>query len=487
MAFALLATFQLTVAQQPAKRGGNAANFFNTSPFGGQNGHIQSGNFGSFGINDRWIGIGQPAGTPTSLYGMRIQDATQVGTLSINEDAGTGIKDLELQWGIEEKSRFRLNFLPNIFGPVLNIMTAQSSGRVGFNEDDPDNYSTRLVVIADPAGNDKFAIYGENNPNNGIYGQGKGVGTYGVGSNTSSPGTTYGTYGSANGANSTYGVYGRATNSSSSLSAGVYGTIFGSGTNNYAGYFAGDVVVTGSFSSGSDRRLKQDIKDETNVMDKLMKVRPATYLYRQEGKFKEMHLAKGDQHGFIAQELEEVFPELVNESAFVFGQAQGDETPSFGEADKTEQFDFKTVNYQAMIPILTKGIQEQQTTILEQEARIAAQDERIEKLEQALALNSDKQGSSLDANAIKGNVLYQNSPNPFDVVTEIRYELATDSRTAEMIVFDMNGRQVRKFSNLKAGPGSIQLEGSQLESGMYLYSLLVDGQEIDTKRMILTE
>jgi len=99
MAIVLLLTAQFSHAQIPAKQDGNSLNFFDTAPFGGQNGHIQSGSFGTFGPNDRWIGIGQPSGTSTSLYGMRIQDAGQVGTLSINEDGGTGIKDLELQWG----------------------------------------------------------------------------------------------------------------------------------------------------------------------------------------------------------------------------------------------------------------------------------------------------------------------------------------------------------------------------------------------------
>ena len=37
------------------------------------------------------------------------------------------------------------------------------------------------------------------------------------------------------------------------------------------------------------------------------------------------------------------------------------------------------------------------------------------------------------------------------------------------------------------GSGSITIRGNELRPGMYLYSLNVDGKEVDTKRMILTD
>jgi len=387
------------------------------------------------------------------------------------------------------QSRFRLNFLPSLFGPELNIMTAQSSGRIGINEDTPDNFASRLVVNGSTPDQDNFGLFVQNEFLAASYHRGK---SYGIicSSADNTGGASYGVFSSANGSSAasanTFGLYGRSIASNNSQNVGVYGVVTGSGTNNYAGYFAGDVLVTGAFTSSSDRRLKKDIQIESKVMDKLMKVRPSTYEYRQDGKFSEMNLDEGAQHGFIAQELEEVFPELVKESVFTFGLPNSGESGDF-QPSAGEPFDFKSVNYQAMIPILTKGIQEQQSTILDQKELILGLTEKVEQLEQIIVQSLGKQRNDFMNSTSKGNVLYQNSPNPFDVVTEIRYELAANIRSAEMIVFDMNGRQVRKFSNLSPGSGSIQLEGNQLESGMYLYSLLVDGQEIDTKRMILTE
>jgi len=83
-------------------------------------------------------------------------------------------------------------------------------------------------------------------------------------------------------------------------------------------------------------------------------------------------------------------------------------------------------------------------------------------------------------------VLTQNIPNPFTVQTEIKYYVANGVKEAYICIYDMQGKMLKKIS---AAPGqnSIMIQGSTLAAGMYLYSLVVDGQEIDAKRMILTK
>lgn len=75
---------------------------------------------------------------------------------------------------------------------------------------------------------------------------------------------------------------------------------------------------------------------------------------------KKQNLASVDysikENGFIAQELQKILPDLVHESA---------------DKDK-----LLSVNYTAIIPILTKGIQEQQVIIEDQKKRL----EKLEKL-----------------------------------------------------------------------------------------------------------
>ena len=76
-----------------------------------------------------------------------------------------------------------------------------------------------------------------------------------------------------------------------------------------------------------------------------------------------MSLPRGDQLGFLAQELELVFPDMVRNVKHPVGlTTDSKETPRF--------INYKGVNYTALIPVLVKGMQEQQEIIESLEARI---------------------------------------------------------------------------------------------------------------------
>jgi len=51
----------------------------------------------------------------------------------------------------------------------------------------------------------------------------------------------------------------------------------------------------------------------------------------------------------------------------------------------------------------------------------------------------------------------------------------------------MNGVQIKSKPISNKGIGSIVIDASELRPGMYLYTLIIDDKEIDTKRMILTQ
>ena len=55
---------------------------------------------------------------------------------------------------------------------------------------------------------------------------------------------------------------------------------------------------------------------------------------------------------------------------------------------------------------------------------------------------------------------------------------------ASICVFDMNGRMLKK-SPISSGMDSVSISGNELGEGMFLYSLIVNGQEIDTKKMVI--
>ena len=53
------------------------------------------------------------------------------------------------------------------------------------------------------------------------------------------------------------------------------------------------------------------------------------------------------------------------------------------------------------------------------------------------------------------------------------------------MVFNMQGALMKQMP-IQRQQQRVIINGSELTAGMYLYSLIIDGKEIDTKRMILT-
>jgi hypothetical protein len=84
--------------------------------------------------------------------------------------------------------------------------------------------------------------------------------------------------------------------------------------------------------------------------------------------------------------------------------------------------------------------------------------------------------------------LYQNSPNPFNPATSISYKLKVAGYT-DIKVFDLTGKEVASLVNKSQSPGeySVTFDGSALSSGMYFYSLLVNGSVVETKRLMLVK
>ncbi len=89
---------------------------------------------------------------------------------------------------------------------------------------------------------------------------------------------------------------------------------------------------------------------------------------------------------------------------------------------------------------------------------------------------------------LKGTKLLQNQPNPFNQSTSIGYVLIDGTQSAQLMVFDMQGTlKLSKNLATASGAGSISVQANELTPGMYLYSLVVNGNEVETRRMILTQ
>jgi hypothetical protein len=115
---------------------------------------------------------------------------------------------------------------------------------------------------------------------------------------------------------------------------------------------SGNVTNTNnSYGSISDEKLKENIVDATPKLEKLKQVRIVNFNFIDDNQ---------KQIGVIAQELENIFPSMVEES------------PDKDEDGKDLNTTTKQVKYSVFVPILIKALQEQQTKIEQLEARITA-------------------------------------------------------------------------------------------------------------------
>ena len=81
--------------------------------------------------------------------------------------------------------------------------------------------------------------------------------------------------------------------------------------------------------------------------------------------------------------------------------------------------------------------------------------------------------------------LFQNYPNPFNQFTIINYQCTIKSNIL-LKVYDISGNEIKTIVNEKKNQGTyeIRFDGSNLASGVYFYSLSVNGILMETRKMI---
>lgn len=84
--------------------------------------------------------------------------------------------------------------------------------------------------------------------------------------------------------------------------------------------------------------------------------------------------------------------------------------------------------------------------------------------------------------------LNQNYPNPFNPTTQIKYNVKENSFVS-IIVYNILGKEVSTIINQQLAAGKYQTDfnAANLSSGVYFYTLAIDGQKIDTKKMMLVK
>ena len=282
-----------------------------------------------------------------------------------------------------------------------------------------------------------------------------------------------------------YGVSGILANSSTG--AAIYGSSKGNGIRipgRYAGYFDGETFVDGAlmakdYVTPSDSRLKANIEsfdDEDNVLEKIQNMNVVSYNYNNNRNSQEsIDLLTGEtnadayttaiagggdnsrkHYGLLAQELQRIYPELVHEG----------------------QDGYLGINYVELVPILIRSIQELKAELDE----VKGNTSRME----ARRVSLDEITTNILSSTVQSNILYQNTPNPFKEQTTIRFKLAENVQNASICIFDMAGKMLKKIP-VSSEMDNVSVGSYELGEGMFLYSLIANGQVIATKRMVITK
>jgi len=136
-------------------------------------------------------------------------------------------------------------------------------------------------------------------------------------------------------------------------------------------HVAGDIAVAGQIVHPSDINLKENIAELKNGLSTINQLSPKSYTHKLN-KAEEFGLSTKPQFGLIAQEVEEVLPELVIQKALV------------GEDGEI----YMGLDYEKLIPILVAALQEadkkidsQNQTIQNHQSQVLSLKSHVQKLE----------------------------------------------------------------------------------------------------------
>ena len=236
---------------------------------------------------------------------------------------------------------------------------------------------------------------------------------------------------------------------------------------------------------GSDSTLKRNITSIEGALNKVKSLQGIRFQYKNG---KEEEPDEDFRLGFIAQDVEAILPEVVKNM------------PDYTKA----------MSYTDLIAVVVEAIKEQQTLIESQQIMIttlqtivSAQELDIETLKSSYKVVYEVLEPLQKCCGIKGGsvlpppkepqtledeaILYQNAPNPFTSNTEISYYLPETTTQAVLYIYNLQGIELQSYLLTETGSHNVTISGSALPAGIYLYTLIVNNEIIDTKRMILTK
>lgn len=294
-----------------------------------------------------------------------------------------------------------------------------------------------------------------------------------------------------------FGLRGVAGNCTSGYNFGVLGALQGSqegaaifGTTSgktlglrvdgrYAGYFDGNVKVTGSLqgnvvnSADVNAKNTQTLRPINSALDGIASANPFMYIVKIQVPDIGAGMAPDSTTltGTVAPISDPVVPfgksyyaldvNAVKQSfpALIIEDAQGNEY----------------VNYTQLVPILVQAIKELKTELDDLKETVAASGTRKVNAATNIATNTLDEG---------WGSISQNTPNPFTGQSTVRVSVPDDASEAYVDILTLNGASVKRIP-VSNGLSEVSLSSFEFAPGTYLYTLVVNGKVSETRRMIV--
>jgi hypothetical protein len=248
----------------------------------------------------------------------------------------------------------------------------------------------------------------------------------------------------------------------------------------------------GVWTVASDQRLKKNVSAFTDGLEVLTQVKPVWFEYNGQAGLP----TNKTYVGVLAQEMQKIAPYMVGQ---------------FTDQDATgKKADYLDYDANALTYILVNAVQQLKK---ENDTRLQEKDTQIEALKQekdtemkALKQEKDAQIETLEARLTRlehllnqqpgaastktapasanGARLWQNVPNPTDGTARIRYSIPEQARQAQISLYSLKGELLQTFPITQRGEGEISVNTTTLPEGVYVYRLLIDGQQVDAKKLL---
>jgi hypothetical protein len=227
-----------------------------------------------------------------------------------------------------------------------------------------------------------------------------------------------------------------------------------------------------SYSTLSDANMKTNINPIDDALEKTLQLNGISFEWDTE-QSPDRNLSEGTKLGIIAQEIQPLFPEVV----------------------QTDQNGFLYIDYTSLVPVLVEAMKEQQTQI----DNLQQQIDNLASVVDDCCGDNDK-GSSNDTgennnpafsqdvklNNQQAIVLNQNVPNPFKEQTTISFQVPETVKEARIVFIDNAGSVLKQVKIQERGTGELIVYGQDLSAGMYSYYLVADGKTIASKKMVVS-